>query len=419
MIRSWRRPEWTTLAWWRHPVGPIHAAALVLSLGRGAWFTCWAMFFIKSVGLTNAQFGVGITLAGVAGLVLGAPLGYVADRVGTRETLIVLTLVQGLAILSYAVVRDFWAIVAVTCVMIAAERSTPAIRVAVISGLTPPGDERLNSISTARVMTQAGIVVGALLGGLVLSAESRVGYLSLIVLYGVANLLAAALLLRVRHVRSLADRKVRRGALVLRDRPFLAATLLNGLLALNWGMLDSGVPLWISAHTRAPLWVMGLLMGFNAVVIVLFQNRVSRAGATIAGAGRLGLWSGLFLAVSCGVFAATYHGSGTYVLVVLFLAAVMHVVGELLFVGSGFGLSVGLAPQDAHGEYQGMFNTGQAAAMMLAPGAMTVMLVEGGRLGWLVLAVVYVLAGLGTVATARWALREREAGGVTGDLEKV
>ncbi|MEU0003931.1 MFS transporter [Streptomyces sp. NPDC006314] len=418
MSRVRPRPEWTTLAWWRRPVGPVHVAALVLSLGRGAWFTCWAMFFIKSVGLTEAQFGVGITLAGVAGLALGAPLGYVADRVGTRETLVVLTLVQGFAILSYAVVRDFWVIVAVTCVMIAAERSTPAIRVAVISGLTPPGDERLEGISTARVMTQAGIVVGALLGALVLSADSRTGYLSLIVVYGAANLLAAALLLRVPHVRSLSDRKVRRGVLVLRDRPFLAATLFNGLLALNWGMLDSGVPLWITAHTRAPLWVMGLLMGFNAVVIVLFQNRVSRAGVTVAGAGRLGLWSGLLLAASCGVFAATYHGSGTYVLVVLFLAAVVHVVGELFFVGSGFGLSVGLAPQDAHGEYQGMFNSGQAAAMMLAPGAMTVLLVEGGRLGWFVLAAVYVVAGLGTAATARWALHDRGAG-VTSEPEPV
>ncbi|MFE7776527.1 MFS transporter [Streptomyces sp. NPDC057445] len=407
MRRTPTRPGWTTLAWWRRPVGPVYFAALVLSLGRGAWFTCWAMFFLKSVGLSTAQFGIGITLAGAAGMALGAPLGYLADRVGTREMLIALGVVQGVAILSYAYVRDFWAIVAVTCVMIAAERSTPGIRIAVISGLTS-GEDRLHSISTARVMTQGGIVVGALFGGIVLSADSTAGYLALIILYGTVNLLSSALLLRVPHVRSLADRKVRRRVLVLRDRPFLVITLLNGLLALNWGMLDSGVPLWITAHTGAQPWVMGVLMGFNAVVIVVFQNRVSRAGATVRGAGRLGLWSGLLLAGSCAVFAASYHGSGRYVLAVLFLAATVHVVGELFFVGSGFGLSVGLTPDEAHGEYQGMFATGQAAAMMFAPGVMTVLLVEWAQTGWLVLAVVYLVAGVGTVAASRWALSSRE-----------
>jgi hypothetical protein len=37
---------------------------------------------------------------------------------------------------------------------------------------------------------------------------------------------------------------VKRTVLVLRDRPFLVVTQLNGLLAVNQGMLDSGIPLW-------------------------------------------------------------------------------------------------------------------------------------------------------------------------------
>lgn len=408
-----RRPAWATAAWWRRPVGPVYFAALVLSLGRGAWFTCWAMFFLESVGLTTAEFGIGITAAGVAGLILGGPVGYLADRVGARETLAVLGVVQGLALLSYAWADDFWTIVVVTCVMIAAERSTPGVRIAVISGLTT-GEDRLQSISTARVMTQGGIVVGAALGAVVLSVHSRAGYLSLVLSYGAVCLLSSALLLKVPHVRSLADRRVRRGVLALRDRPFLLITFLNGLLALNWGMLDSGVPLWITAHTDAPAWIMGVLMGFNAVAMVVFQNRVSRSGATVEGASRLGLWSGVLLAASCGVFALTVDGSGTTVLVVLFLAASVHVIGELFFVGSGLGLSVGLTPEDAHGEYQGVFSTGQSAAMMLAPGVMTVLLVEWGTVGWLMLAGLYLIGGFGTVTAGRWALRSRRAYDTSG-----
>jgi MFS family permease len=405
--RRMRRPEWAHVAWWQTPVGPIYLAALVLSFGRGAWFACWAMFFIRSVGLTTAEFGIGITAAGLVGMLAGGPFGYLADRVGAREMLIGLGTLQGLAILSYIFVHSFWAVVLVTCVMVAAERSTPGIRIAVISGLTS-GPDRLQSISTTRVMTQGGIVVGAILGAVVLSADNRAGYLALIVFYGGVNLAFAALLLRVPHVESLKDRKVKRKVLVTKDRPFLLITLLNGLLTLNWGMLDSGVPLWITTHTGASPWVMGVLMGGNAAIIVVFQNRVTRAGATVRGAGRLGLWSGLVLAASCLVFAGSYHGTGAVVITVLIVAAAVHVVGELFFVGSGFGLSVGLTPEDAHGEYQGMFSTGQAAAMMLAPAVMTLLLVEWGVGGWFALAAIYLLAGVGTVLASRWALRRRD-----------
>lgn len=404
-----RRPACTTMAWWDRPVGTVYLASLVLSFGKGAWFTCWALFFIHSVGLSPAEFGIGITAAGLVGMFAGGPFGYLADRLGAREILIALQVVEGVAILCYLFVSNFWAIVLVTCVMVAAERSAPGIRIAVVSGLTT-GEDRLNSISTTRVMTQAGIVVGAALGAVVLSIDSRPAYLALIVFYGAVNLGCAGLLWRVPHVQSLRDRTVKRNVLVLRDRPYLSLTLLNGLLALCWGMLTAGVPLWIANHTRAPSWIMGVLIGFNAVVIVLFQNRATRAGATVRGSARLGLWSGILLAASCLVFATSYQRAGFAVLVVLVIATAVHVVGELLFMGSGFGLSVGLTPDDAHGEYQGVFNTGQAAALALAPGVMTVLLVEWSVAGWFVLAGVYLVAGVGTIAAGGWALHEQPAG---------
>ncbi|CAM3749729.1 MFS transporter [Kibdelosporangium persicum] len=401
-----RRPGWTTVAWWSRPIGTLYLASLVLSVGKGAWFTCWAIFFVRSLGLTTAQFGIGITTAGLIGMIAGGPLGYVADRLGAREMLVALGLVQGIAVLSFLFVRDFWPIVIVTCVMLAAERAIPGIRTAVITGMVSRA-ERLASVSTTRVMTQAGIVAGAGFGAIVLAVDSRIGYLSMILFYGISNIVFVVLLRRVPHVESLRDRKVKRRVLVLRDRPFLVLTAFNGMLALCFGMLSSGTPLWIASHTQAPTWVMGVLVGFNSVMIVLFQNRVTRRGETVHGAGRLGLWSGILLAVACLAFAATYNGSGTTVLVVLLIAATIHVAGELLFMGSGLGLSVGLTPDGAHGEYQGVFNTGQAAALMLAPGVMAGLLVELGATGWFVLGAVFLVAGVGTVLTGNWALRRQ------------
>lgn len=414
-----RRPAWSTVAWWSRPVGSVYLASLVLSVGKGAWFACWALFFIRSVGLSPAEFGIGLTAAGLVGMLAGGPFGYLADRWGPREMLLVLGTVEGLAVLSLIMVDSFWSAVVATSVMLAAARSVPGIRIAVVSGLVSTA-ERLTAVSTARAMTQGGSVVGVGVGAIVLAADSRPGYVGLILFCGATNLAFVLLLRRVPHVESLRDRKIKRRVLVLRDRPFLLLASFNGMLALCFGMLSSGVPLWIAHHTQIPPWVIAVLHGFNAVMIVLFQVRVSRVGETVQGAGKLGLWSGIVLAASCVLFAGTYQGGGAMILILMAVAAAAHVAGELFFMGSGLGLSVGLTPDGAHGEYQGAFSTGQNAAMMVAPAVMTLLLVEWNVLGWFVLGTVFLVAGTGSVLASGWALRTRasraadaEPGGTT------
>ncbi|MBP2326408.1 MFS family permease [Kibdelosporangium banguiense] len=386
------------------PITWIHLATLVLSIGAGAWFSCWAILFTRSMGLSAGEFAIGVTIAGLIGLVIGSPLGYLADRVGTREVLVWLGVIQGLATLSYVLVAEFWSFFLVTCVAVTAQRLAPAIRVAVISGLTT-GEARLRSIATNRVVLHVGIAVGSGIGALVLYLDSRAAYVSLIVLYGIANMASALVTLRVPHVSSLADRKDKRRMLALRDRPFLVITLLNGVLALNWGMLGTGLPLWITAHTDAPLWMVGVVTAFNAVAIMLFQKKVSKGSDTIPGAARQAVYCGAALAVSCVLFAATYHGSGLLVICLLLAAAAAHVVGELLFSASGWGLSVALTPQEAHGEYQATFATGPAAALMLAPAVLTALVVEWGVMGWFALGVLFLLASVPVVPVSRWATR--------------
>ncbi|MEA5360287.1 MFS transporter [Amycolatopsis sp., V23-08] len=376
---------------------------LILCVGKGAWFTCYALFFTRSIGLTTAQFGLGVTLAGLVGMIIGGPLGYLADRLGAREVLIWIAAVQGVAVLSFGVIHQFWVIILVTCVTIACERSVPGIRTALIAGLAS-GPDRIRSIAATNAMAQAGMVAGAVIGAVVLSVDSHAGYLVLILAYGTVNLVFAASLIKLPHVNSLKDRREKRAVLVLRDRPFLTITILNGVLALNWGMLDVGLPLWITTHTQAQPWVIGVVMGGNAAVLAVMMRRIARSGSTVAGAGRLGVWSGLALACACLVYATSYHESGPMVYLVLIAASAIAVVGEMLFIGSGVGLSVGLTPHEAHGEYQGVFSTGQLAATMLAPAVMTTLLVVLGPAGWLVLGAVFLLAGIGLPLAGRWAL---------------
>ena len=79
----------------------------------------------------------------------------------------------------------------------------------------------------------------------------------------------------------------------------------------------------------------------------------------------------------------------------------------LLYFASAWGLSVGLTPGDAHGEYQSTFATGPATALSFAPVLMTTLVVGWGVLGWLVLAMVFLGGSLPTVPVSRWAVRTR------------
>jgi hypothetical protein len=95
------------------------------------------------------------------------------------------------------------------------------------------------------------------------------------------------------------------------------------------------------------------------------------------------------------------------VIAVLVAAGVVHTAGELLFVAASWGLSVPLMPADAPGEYQGVFATGEATALMAAPVPMTTLVAGWGQPGWLVLAAIFMLPALTAVPVTQWALRVR------------
>src|SRR5436309_1040839 len=80
---------------------------------------------------------------------------------------------------------------------------------------------------------------------------------------------------------------------------------------------------------------------------------------------------------------------GCGVVLVLLAAAAVHTAGELLFVAASWGLSIPLMPPDSPGEYQGVFATGEATALMAAPALMTTLVADWGQPGWLVLAAIF------------------------------
>jgi hypothetical protein len=194
---------------------------------------------------------------------------------------------------------------------------------------------------------------------------------------------------------------------VLRDRPYITLAAMTGVLSLCWGMLSSGVPLWIVRHTHASPSLGAAIVLINSVAIAAFQVRVARGIESPLEAARGASAAGALLAASCVLFALTAGLGGPGAAALFIAAGLVHVAGELLFVAAQWGLSIPLMPPGASGQYQGMFATGEATAQMLAPVLMTTLVAGWGRPGWLVLAAVFLVATAPALPATRWALVTR------------
>jgi len=386
----------------------LAAGTLISAIGNGAWYTSWAIFLTRWIGLSPAAVGLGMTLAGACGVAAATPLGWIADRVGAREMFAGLLILQGLTSGAYVLVHGTASFLIVACLNQAAGSGTGGPRNALVLGLCDR-EARLEALGQLRAISHIGWALGAVAGGVVISVATEPAYLALLALNAGTYLAYAGLVVTVPRVSAPSRSAPRTGVRVVRDAPYMSLAGLMGILALCWAMLSSGLPLWVTLHTHAPRAISAVVVLISSVGIAAFQVRISR-GITAPRAAATGtLLSGCALAASCLLFALTAGGGGTGVIVLMVAAAGLHLTGELLFVASSWGLSVPLMPPDAPGEYQGVFATGEAVALMAAPALMTTLIAGWGQPGWIALAFIFLVPAVAALPVTQWALRTRPA----------
>lgn len=390
------------------PLRRLAAGTLISAVGNGAWYTSWAIFLTRWIGLSPASVGLGMTIAGACGVASATPLGWIADRVGARELFAGLLVLQGLSAGAYVLVHGTASFLIVSCVAQIAGSGTGGPRNALVLGLSDH-EARLEVLGQLRAISHIGWALGAVAGGTVISIASQPAYLALLALNGGSYLVYALLVATVPRVAAPLASKARGGLRVVKDAPYMSLAGLMGVLALCWAMLSSGLPLWVTLHTHAPRAISAVVVLISSVGIAAFQVRVSRGITAPRAAAAGALLSGCALASSCLLFALTAGGGGATVVVLMVLAAGLHLAGELLFVASSWGLSVPLMPPDAPGEYQGVFATGEAVALMAAPALMTTLIAGWGQPGWIVLAFIFLLPAVAALPVTQWALRTRPA----------
>lgn len=389
----------------RRPGRLLSAAQLISSLGDGAFLTCSVLFFTRIVGLSPAQVGLGLTLGWAVGSVAGVPLGHLADRRGARGSAVLLALGTAVAIAAFLFVRTPLLFVLAACVYATCQTGLAAVRQALLAVLADPA-RRTTIRAHLQSAGNAGLAIGAGLGGLALSADTAGAYLTVFALDALSFVAAAIVLRALPPTSPSPARKGEPKLAVLRDRPYALISLLNMILLLRMPLLSVAIPLWIVERTQAPGWTVSVLFVLNTVVVVLFQVKVAARLSGVGTAARMVRHSGVVLLASCVAFALSATGSSPWTsFAVLVAGALVQVLGEMMQSAGTWEISFDLAPADKQGQYQGFFGTGTSVARMLGPALLTTVVVGWGAVGWVLVGLIFLGAGWAMGPAVRWAQR--------------
>jgi MFS family permease len=398
------------------PVDPnlriMAVATLVNTFGNGALMTTFALYFTRVVGLRPTQVGLALSAGALAGLMVQLPAGHVADLRGPRKVLQMLTFGAGVAMLGLLFARSVRALVVVMVVIAIFDRGAQAVRNGYVARLAQ-GGQGVQFKAYLRAVTNVGISFGAVFGGLALWVDQSWAYLAVFALDAATCVVTSIWLGRLPHLAPAPARESGEPRIaVLRDLPFVVITVLSGVAAMHFVVMELAMPLWIATYTSAPRSLVAITLMINTVCVALLQVRLTRGIDLVGPSARAMARSGFWIAGGFALIASA-SGQPTWLAIVFLCAGTLvHVVGEMTGSGGQWGVQMGLAPRERQGQYQGFAGMGFSLSHMAAPTLITLLCIEWGRPGWFVLGGVIALASVLMVPASDWALRSRERYGV-------
>jgi MFS family permease len=377
----------------------------IYNIGTGMFMTVSVLYFTEGLALSVTEVGLWLAVAGLIGLFGGVPMGHLADRRGPRGVAALSLVVLALTMVGYIFVTHIWMFVVVTVVEMLATSASRASRGGLIRRVGGEGAAAYRS--QLRAIENAGVGAGAVIGGLALGLGSLAAYQALFLLNAATFLIGAWVCARLPHFSPMPTPPGTRRLVALRDKPFIAYTVLNGVMSLQYAVITFALPLWIATETSAPRWMVGAVLLVNTLGVVALQVWVGRKVKTVRqGAAAMRVAGFVFLVACVGVAVAADLPAWAAVAVLLAAVAV-HSVGEMCHAAAVFALSFELAPAHAQSEYVGLQDMGLGAAFAVAPAVLGALCLGVGQVGWALLGGLFVAAGLATVPVVRWAIRSR------------
>lgn len=372
--------------------------ALVNTFGNGLFYTTSALYFTRIVGLSAIELGFGLTVAGACGVAASVPFGRVTDRWGARRVLPLLWAAQAIGLLAYTQIRSYALFLPLVCVVVVLDRGGATVWSALL-GTVFPKETRVRGRAFLRACSNTGVGLGAAIGGGALQLDSRWGYQLMIVLDAATYIAAAIMVTRAAQPAAQAEsagqpeRVSAKRAQVFRDRRYLIVTGLSAVLTLQFGLLEVGIPIWISRYTSAPRAAVSGVLIVNTALVAMLQMRASKGTESTRRAARACMRAGWLLAGACVVYAFAGGMSTWMALAMVLCGAIVQTYAEVFFSAGSMALCYDLADPQAPGTYQGVFQGGFAAALLVAPLIVSSTALRFGLPGWIGLGAIFLMAG--------------------------
>jgi MFS family permease len=408
----------------------LTVATLISTVGRGVSLTLVVLYLSLVAGLPADQ--VALVFAIGSGIGIGASYlgGHLADIVSARRLLIGSVVLAGIALAAVALVTEFWAAVVTETLVSIALGTNGSVRSAIIARAFS-AEARVTSRAVLRTVTNVGITVGTGVGAIALALGSAEAYRAILVAGGLAYAASALLLLRLParvDAPSRTEPSAERGADTgeadtrgpgrspWRDPRYLMFSILAAVFAIQFVVLNVGIPLWVAHDTVAPEYLVSIMFIVNTVLVIALQVPLSRGTHDLRRAGNVTAVAGVLMALGCVLYGAA-AGTPLFATVVLLVAAsALHALSEVLSQAGAWGLSFELADPRRPGAYQGMFSMTFAIASMVGPLILTWTALSLGFAGWLMLAAMFLLAAAGVTVIAHRAAREAGRDAVAAGL---
>ena len=378
-----QRPELRTLA----------LSTLINTFGNGLFMTVEVIYFTLVVGLSVTKVALALSIAGGISLLFSVPAGHLSDRFGPRNIGAIAFIFEGLFLSGLVFVHSYtpFLLINIACGITGTIGQT--MRMATISKLGT-GEERVAIRAYQRTVTNLGIALGSVIAGIALAINTQVVYQGMLLANALTFIISALIFLRLPYIPPTVEKSEPLTFEALKDRRFLGATILNGLLSLHFVLQTVAIPLWIVNATNAPRWWVSVIFVINTVGVILFQIRASRGSGDVAVGAMQFRRAGFAVAGACLLYALAAGVSTIWACSILVVAMCVHVFGEVVGSAGSWSIGFGLADEKHQGQYQGVYSLSWGVGGTIGPAFVTAMAITIGQLGWVYMAILFAITGV-------------------------
>lgn len=375
----------------------LESGGFIDNFGTGLVFPFVLLYLHDVRHLSVVTAGLFVAVRGAAGLVLAPLGGALADRVGSRVVAIASMLLAAAGWLLLAGVDRAWEAYLVAVTLGAANAGFWPAYSALLADLAT-SSYRHAAYSVSNLLRNAGIGLGAVVGGLIADTTHPNTYKLLLVANAatfVAYALVASALPRGQAAAAESDPGTSSGYhAALRDRGLLAVVTINAVLVATFTAANYFVAPYLHDHAGVSERGIGLAWAVNTGAIVALQLPIAsfmsqrRYMAGLAAAGVL--WA---LSLTAIAFAG-WTLIGDTAVACLIAAFVLYAACDCLLTPTQGAIVADLAPDRVRGRYMAVSSMSWEVGAFVGPAIAGVLYAVQPTTMWLLFAVVAALTGV-------------------------